>query len=158
MELNDWILSLHLLSAFALVGALTIFSIVIVATWRSDDPREIAAYMRISKLGTILIGVGVVGTVVFGVWLAVSVDGYALWDGWVIAALVLWAVATELGRRGGAAYAKAGARAEELAASGTTTSAELAEVFGASRALWLHVGSTVITVLVLVDMIWKPGA
>ena len=34
--------------------------------------------------------VGGLGVLVFGVWLALEVDGYELWDGWIIAAMVLW--------------------------------------------------------------------
>jgi uncharacterized membrane protein len=158
VTLNDWILSLHLLSAFSLVGALTLFSIMIVALWRVDRPATIAAYMRTAAIGNVVIVVGTVGTVVFGVWLAISVDGYNLWDGWVIAAILLWAVASELGRRAGTAYANAGSRAEELARAGTESSAELGQVFGTSTAFRFHVGSSVVTLLILIDMVWKPGA
>jgi hypothetical protein len=36
-----------------------------------------------------VVGVGLTGTLVFGVWLAISLDGYEPWDGWVIVAFVL---------------------------------------------------------------------
>jgi hypothetical protein len=48
--------------------------------------------------------------------------------------------------------------AERLTAAGTETSPVVAETFGASRALQFHAASTVLIVLLLVDMIWKPGA
>jgi hypothetical protein len=41
---------------------------------------------------------------VFGVSLAIEVDRYRVWDGWVIAAIVLWAIGTETGRRSTDAY------------------------------------------------------
>lgn len=158
MELNDWILALHLLSAFALVGAMTLFSILIVALWRCDSPSQVAALMRPAQVGNVLVIIGTLGTIVFGVWLAISLDAYKVWDGWVIAAIVLWAGASEVGRRAGAAYAVAGKRAEELSASGVTSSPELAATFGKSNALWFHLGGIVLILLILVDMIWKPGA
>jgi hypothetical protein len=34
----------------------------------------------------------------------------------------------------------------------------VADTFGASRAFWLHVASTAIIILILIIMIWKPGA
>ena len=159
MDLNDWILALHLLSAFSLVSALTLFSTMIVALWRSDDPARIDAFMRFGSIGNALVIAGTLGTVVFGVWLAISVDGYAVWDGWVIAAIVLWAAASELGRRAGLGYASAGERARSLASSSPgERSPELAAAFGASPALRLHVGSTIAVMLILLDMVWKPGA
>jgi hypothetical protein len=158
VELNDWILALHLLSAFALVGAMTLFSILIVALWRCDSPTQVAALMRPAQLGNVLVIIGTLGTIVFGVWLAISLDAYQVWDGWVIAAIVLWAGAVELGRRAGTAYADAGKRAEELTAAGVTSSPELAVTFGKSNALWFHFGGIALILLILVDMIWKPGA
>jgi hypothetical protein len=158
VDLNDWILALHLLSAFALVGALVLFTILIVAGWGTDNPARFGATMRAGQVGTILVGVGAVGTIVFGVWLAISLDAYQLWDGWVIAALVLWAVTLELGRRTGDFYREAGEQAKKLGSAGVTSSPELAAVAGASRGFWLHMATIVVTVLILLDMIWKPGA
>ena len=111
MDLNDWILSLHLLSAFALVGAEVVFWLMIVALWGADSTSRVASFMRVSQVGTGMVAVGSLGTIVFGVWLAISLDRYQLWDGWVIAAIVLWAIAVEVGRRGGTGYGTAGMEA-----------------------------------------------
>jgi uncharacterized membrane protein len=158
VSLNDWILALHLLTAFALVGALVTFSIMIAALWRTDDPVRVAAFMRPAQIAQVMITVGIAGTLIFGVWLAISLDAYQPWDGWVIAALVLWAIGTELGRRTGEVYGASGVEAGKLAAAGTRSSPELAETYGPSRGFWLHVGTTAVTILILIDMIWKPGA
>ncbi len=74
--------------------------------------------------------VGSLGTIIFGVWLAISLDGVAVWSGWVIAAIILWAVGTETGRRGGTyLHAPSIDRAKELVASGSTgPDAKLAEL------------------------------
>ena len=158
MSLNDWILALHLLAAFALVGALVIFWLMIVALWNTDSTTRVASLMTVSKVGTIMVAAGSVGTIVFGVWLAISLDAYQVWDGWVIAAIVLWAIAAEVGRRAGEGYGAAGIEAGKLAAAGTPTSPLVAETFGASRPFWFHTVSSVLFLLVLIDMIWKPGA
>ncbi len=55
---------------------------------------------------------------VFGIWLAIDVDGYEVWDGWVIAALVLWFVMGALGSRTGKIYNAARDRALALARDG----------------------------------------
>ncbi len=95
----------------------------------------------------------------FGVWLAISLDAYQVWDGWVLVAIVLWAITTETGRRSGLAYQRAGDRAHELVAAGETgPSAELAALNRTSTGLLLHAVSTLAFLLVLIDMIWKPGA
>ena len=158
MGLNDWILALHLLAAFSLVGAQVIFSAQIVALWRTESTERVASFMTLSRVATVMVIAGTLGTVVFGVWLALSKDGYALWDGWILAAIILWALGSELGRRGGAEYEAAALRAGELAASGTRSSPEVAEAFGPSRGFWLHVATSAVIVLILIDMIWKPGA
>ena len=158
MDLNDWILALHLLSAVALVAAEVIFSIMIVGLWRSDDPARIASTTPLARIGAVLVIAGMAGTVVFGLWLAISLDRYQPWDGWVIAAVVLWAIGGLLGQLSGAGYAAGGQRAQELAAAGTTSSPELAETFGASRVFWLHWATVAVVVLLILDMIWKPGA
>ena len=158
MSLNDWILALHLLSAFALIGALVIFWIMIVALWNTDSTTRVASLMPVSRVGTVMIAAGSLGTIVFGIWLAISLDAFQVWDGWVIAAIVLWAIAVEVGRRAGEGYGEAGLEAGKLAEAGTPTSPLVAETFGASRAFWFHAASSVLFVLILIDMIWKPGA
>jgi uncharacterized membrane protein len=158
VDLNDWILSLHLLAAFALVGAMVIFWTMIVALWGTDSTSRVASLMRVSQVGTVLVAVGSLGTIIFGVWLAISVDGVDIWDGWVIAAIILWAIAVELGRRAGTGYGAAGMEAQRLSLAGTETSADVAKTFGASRALQFHAASSVLILLILIDMIWKPGA
>ena len=64
-------------------------------------------------VGNVLWTIGGLGTLVFGIWLALYVKGYEIWDGWIITAIVLWAIGTELGRRAQAAYAAAGATVGE---------------------------------------------
>ncbi|HET6683555.1 MAG TPA: DUF2269 family protein [Gaiella sp.] len=158
MELNDWILALHLLSAVALIAALTTFSVMIVALWRTDDPAAVTSFMRLGLVGNVLVTVGSLGTIVFGVWLAISLDAYQLWDGWVIAAIVLWVIAMALGRRTGDGYRATSEMAAQLVSSGSPRSPELAAAMGTSRAFWTHWLSVIVVVLILIDMIWKPGA
>jgi uncharacterized membrane protein len=158
VDLNDWILALHLISAVALIGAEVIFTIMVVALWRSDSPARVASTMPLARIGAVLVMVGMAGTIVFGVWLAISRDEYQLWDGWVIAALILWAIGGFLGQKSGEGYQAGGELGAKLAAEGTTSSPELAETFGASRAFWFHWATLAVVLLIVVDMIWKPGA
>ena len=158
MSLDDWILSLHVLSAFALVAAEVAFTIMIVALWRSDSPARVGGMMRVGQLGMVLVMAGMAGTLIFGIWLAISLDAYQLWDGWVIAALILWALGGFLGQKTGEGYNAGGELAGKLSAEGVTSSPELAETFGPSRVFWLHNATLVVVLAILVVMIWKPGA
>ena len=117
MSLDQWILALHVLSAFALVAALVLFWVMIVAVRRTDTPEGTIRMAPVAKVGNAAAGIGGVGTIVFGVWLAFSVGGYDIWDGWIIAAIVLWFVATGVGGRTGKEYMAGMKKAEELQAA-----------------------------------------
>ena len=159
MSFDHWLLALHVLSAFALVSAIVLFSILIVVMRDVDTADETLAYGRVATLGNRVVIVGVVGTLVFGVWLAISLDAYQLWDGWIVAGIVLWAAGGGTGARAGTEYAKAMTRAEELHASGQEGQpGELRALNRSSAGLKMHALSSVLVLLALIDMIWKPGA
>ncbi|HXF98246.1 MAG TPA: hypothetical protein VNJ46_06500 [Gaiellaceae bacterium] len=159
MSLDDWILALHVLSAFALVGAVLLFWILVVAVRRTDAPEATARLEPAARLGNAVGAAGSVGTLLFGLWLAFSVGGYDIWDGWIVAALVLWALLGWAGGRAGKAYSRGLEQAKELLASGhTSPSAELAALNPTAEGIRMHALSSALVVLLLVDMIWKPGA
>jgi hypothetical protein len=156
---HEWLLFLHVLSAFALVGAEVLFTFLILWLWRTDLPADIARVSGLSKLGSALVGIGAGGTLLFGVILAFEANSYAIWDFWIIAAFVLWFAFGAVGRKVGVAYDAAGAKARQLVSEGRTEpNAELGAMFRSSQALTLHLVSLGIVVLFLLDMIFKPWA
>jgi uncharacterized membrane protein len=159
VSFDDWVLALHLLSAFAYVAGMIVFWVLIVAVRKTDTPGGTIRMAPVVKVGTIATGVGAVGTIVFGLWLTFSVGGYRIWDFWIIAALVLWAIAGGLGGRTGKAYMEGMTKAQELEAAGQTgPNAELLELNRTQTGLLLHTASSIALLLLLIDMIWKPGA
>ncbi len=159
MSFDDWILSLHVLSAFALVAGLVLFWALIVAVRRTDTPEGTTRMEPVVKVGNAAIGFGMGGTIVFGIWLAFSVGGYDIWDGWIIAAIVLWVIAAAVGQRTGNAYMQGMNKAQELQAAGETgPSAELLAINRTQRGLVMHSLATLIALVILILMIWKPGA
>jgi hypothetical protein len=131
----ETILLLHLLAAFALVVTAVVYSAFVLGA-----PVRSAPYTVANRLWDI----GGLGTLVFGVWLAL--DEYEITDAWILAALVMWALAAETGRRASVELAPAvGAVATEGAAPGTGS---------AARWNWLRVA---LTVGLLALMIFKPG-
>jgi hypothetical protein len=159
VSFDDWILALHVLSAFAFVAGIVLFWVLIVAVRKTDTPDGTTRLEPFVKVGNAVVGIGAGGTLILGIWLAFSVGGYDIWDGWIIAALVLWALAAALGQRTGAAYMQGMTKAQELERAGQTgPNAELLELNRTSNGLYLHAASTLVVLLLLIVMIWKPGA
>lgn len=159
MNLDDWILALHVLSAFAWVAAMVLFSVLVVTARKTDTPDETIRMAPLGRIGNAAVGLGMGGTIVFGIWLAFSVGGYDIWDPWIVAALVLWVIAAAVGGRTGAEYSAGLERARELEAAGESgPSAELLALNRTQRGLVLHTVGCLLVLLILVDMIWKPGA
>jgi uncharacterized membrane protein len=157
--LTDWLLALHVLSAFAWIAALVVYTVVIVAGWRLTVPSDVVRMFRVSRVGDALIAVGMLGTIIFGIWLAFDKDGYALWDGWIIAALVLWLVAAAVGGRVGKVYNGARDRAVALVDEGRDApSSELSAMLRSQRGVVLHAIMILVVLAILVVMIYKPGA
>jgi hypothetical protein len=132
----ETLLFLHILTAFAIVATVVVFSAFALG---------LAADSRVLAVGNVLWAVGGLGVLVFGVWLALYVEGYEIWDGWILGAIVLWAVATELGRRAQAGYVSAAALGEEAVA-------------GARQAALLHWLRSLAVLALLIVMIYKPGS
>jgi uncharacterized membrane protein len=160
VDTYDWLLFLHVASAFALVAALVVYWVIAVAGRNVERPVESLRYFRIAKPANILVIAGTIGTLIFGIWLAIHVEGYSVFDGWVLAALALWVVAAVTGQRGGVAYAQAQKVAQRLEGEGRADEAseELRTLLTDRRAMWLNIVSSVAVLLILVDMIYKPGA
>jgi len=159
VSLDDWVLSLHVLSAFAFAAGTIVFWVLIVAVRSTDTPEGTIRMEPVVKVGNAAVGIGMGGTIVFGIWLAFSVGNYDLWDGWILAAIVLWVVAIALGQRTGVAYMQGMTKAQELQAAGQTgRSDELLALNRTSNGVVLHAATTAVVLLLLIDMIWKPGA
>jgi hypothetical protein len=92
---------------------------------------------------------------VFGVILAIDADEFELWDGWILAAFVLWAVLGAVGQRTGSYYVNA----QKIAESGDPNAeADVIARLRASTGAVLYVATVVVFLLLVLDMIFKPGA
>jgi hypothetical protein len=125
----DWLLFFHVLAAFMLVSTVVTYSAVVLGV--PAGPRAIS-------LANVFWDVGGLATLVLGIWLALDVDTYEVWDGWILGAIVAWVVATGLGQQVRRATEEGGAAAGRVA-----------------TLHWLR-SATVLVLLIL--MIWKPGA
>jgi hypothetical protein len=159
VSFDDWMLAFHVLSAFAYVAGVVLFWVLVVAVRRVDTPEDTIRMEPIVKVGSIAVGVGALGTIVLGIFLALSYGGYDLWDGWIIAAIVLWIAAAATGSRTGNEYTRGMRKAEELQSAGRTgPDAELLALNRTSNGLLFQTLTSLLLLLILIDMIWKPGA
>ena len=159
MSLYDWLLFLHVLAAFSVVAGEALFTLLIVGSWRRDAPNEVLSLFRLIRLGNALVGVGLGGVLVFGIALAFEADAYAIWDGWIIAALVLWVVFSAVGNRTGRIYDRARDRARALVAKEAMgPSSDLNALLRSREGLVFQSASVAVVLLLLLDMIFKPGA
>jgi hypothetical protein len=159
VSFDDWALVVHVLSAFAYVGGIVLFWVLVVAVRRIETPEETLRMEPIVKVGNVAVGIGAMGTIIVGIYLAFAIDSYAIWDGWIIAALVLWALSAELGRRTGAAYMQGMDKAKELDAAGQSgANADLLALNRTSAGLVLHALTSLTVLLILLDMLFKPGS
>lgn len=148
-----------MLSAFAYVAGMIVFWVLIVAVRKTETPEGTIRMEPVVRVGNAAVGIGAGGTIVLGIWLAFSFGGYDIWDVWMIAALVLWAIAAAFGQRTGAAYMRGMTKAKELRTAGQTgPSAELLALNRTSNGVLFHTLASVAVLLILIDMIWKPGA
>jgi hypothetical protein len=123
----DWLLFFHLLAAFLLFVTLVTYTAVGVGA--TAGGRAIFVADRCWDVGGL-------GTLVLGIWLALYLDEYDLFDGWILGAIGLWVIATGLGDT-----------VRRRLADGETTAVSIMH--------WLR---TLAVLGLLVLMVWKPGA
>jgi hypothetical protein len=157
VDFYDWMLSLHLLSAFAVAAALTLYTVLVVSGRRMATLEQTRMLFRVAPVGAPLIGAGSGLVLVFGVILAINggPEDFKIWNAWVIIGIVLWAMLGAIGQRTGAYYTAV----QKLAESGGEGAEQ--EVIARLRAptgAMLNLVTLGVFVLLLLDMIFKPWA
>ncbi len=130
----DWLLFFHVLAAFLLGVTVVMYSAVALggvlggrATFVADRCWD----------------VGGLGTLILGIWLALYLDEYDFFDGWIIGAIVLWVIATGLGETVRKRLAEGNTEGRTVTTGAVTT---------------MHWLRTLTVLALLILMIWKPGA
>jgi hypothetical protein len=145
MSRYDVLLFLHILAAFATVTVVVLLTTVAVGIRGAGAGAGAAPLLRLSGLARRLWDVAGLGTLVFGIWLALDLDDYGLFDGWIIAAIVLWIVAAGTGTRVGQAFVEASQAGE-------------ADLSLLARTRVPHAVMAIAVAALVVIMIYKPGA
>jgi uncharacterized membrane protein len=152
----------HALLFFHLLGAVSFFAgaagagTLQLAAVRRERPSEIAALLRLTRVGVALVGVGALLTLVFGIALAEH-EGLGLSPAWIQAALGLWVASMALGAYGGRTARRARHLAERLAAEGDEPSPKLQALVTARGPVWASYASGLLLFAILALMVWQPG-
>jgi uncharacterized membrane protein len=148
---------LHVSAAFFFVGGSVAAAILNTLAIRAERPSESAFLLRLVRRTLPVIGIGVAGTLVFGIWLWHELQ-FSLGAFWIWASLVLWVVANALGGIGGRHQEHARELAEQLAAAGDASTDELRALLRDRRGNAVSWLAGLATLGILVLMIWKPGS
>jgi uncharacterized membrane protein len=157
VTLDGWLLSLHVLSAFAVVGGLTSLLIALAAGRRLTRVDWAPPLRRAVNVGATALRAGLIGTLVFGLWLVLRLEGYSIWEGWILGSLLLWLVVGGLGDRSIAQSKRALAQDPQTPGEGAA-GAGLRSELRSNSLLWFRVTAFAAAVAALALMVWKPGA
>jgi hypothetical protein len=128
------LLFFHVLAAFFLAMGVVIYSGFVFGSPVNRPTRTVAEALW---------GVGGLGTLAFGIWLALNRPEYEIWDGWIIGAIVLWLAATGTGQPVSMAFQPRG---------------DDSAIAVDRRIVLMHWLRVILVVALLVVMVWKPGA
>jgi uncharacterized membrane protein len=152
---THWLLFFHLLGAFCFFAGAAVAGTLQLGAMRRERPSEILTLLRLTRVGVVLVGIGSLFTIGFGIALAEHV-GYGLSPAWIQASLGLWVAANVAGGIGGRTARHARYRAEELAASGDLPDPDLAALVRHRPSLILSYVSSALLFAIVVLMVWKP--
>lgn len=147
MSWYETLLFLHVLAAFVLMAGVVFFGAMMIGAPRGEG----VPMQRLSRLAGILWNVGGISVLVFGVWLAIYLDGYEIVDGWILLAIALWVIASGAGGKLSVTWSQAIGSPEPSAGG-------VAAVLRSSQSRALYAVMTVATIAMLVVMVYKPGA
>lgn len=153
--MDDVALFFHILGALAFVSGIVVAGVAFEAARRRGRPVEIALLLGLTRIGVLLVGVGGVLLLGFGLWL-VHLGHFGYGAGWIDAALALFAAAIALGAVGGQRPKQARLLASRLADEGQPASTELRALLDDRRSRATNYLAAVVVVAILVLMVFKP--
>jgi uncharacterized membrane protein len=153
---EDWALFFHLLGAFVFVGGAIVAGVASEAARRRRRPAEIALTLGLARAGALLVVLGAVVLLPFGLWL-VHLGRFGYGAGWVDTALALFALAVVLGAIGGQRPKRARTLATELERRGEEESGELRSLLDDPLSRGLNYATALLVLAIVALMVFKPG-
>lgn len=153
--MEDAALYLHLLGAFSLVAGTVVAGVAFESARRRETPAEIALLLGLSRIGVLLVAIGTLLVLGFGLWL-VHLGSWGYGTGWVDAALGLLVAVIVLGAVGGQRPKRARKLAAELARDGAPASTELRSLLDDRAALAVNHLAALLLLAIVALMVFKP--
>jgi uncharacterized membrane protein len=145
----------HLLGALLFVSGMVLAGVAYEAARRRARPAEIALLLGLARIGAVLVGVGALMVLGFGLWL-VHLGHFGYGAGWVDAALALYVIAVALGAVGGRQPKQARQLATRLTAEDGPGNAELHQLLESRLARAANYLAALVVLAILVLMVFKP--
>ncbi len=155
--IESWALFFNLLGAFLFVGGVIVAGVAFEAARRRQRPSEIALLLGLTRIGVLLVALGALLVVPFGLWL-VHLERLGYGAAWVEAALALFVVVGALGAVGGQRPKRARKLAERLAREGDAETPELRALLDDRLALAVNSLAAALVVAIIVLMVFGPGS
>lgn len=146
---------LHLLGALLFVSGIVLAGVAFEVARRRERPAEVALLLGMTRIGVLLVVVGGLLLLGFGLWL-VELEDFGYDAGWIQAAITLFVVALLLGGLGGQRPKQARRLAVRLAEEGKPADAELRALLDDPISLAANYASAAVVVAILVLMVYKP--
>lgn len=153
--MSDLALFFHILGVLLFVSGIVVAGVAFESARRRAQPAEISLLLGLSRIGVVLVAVGGVILLGFGLWL-VDLEGFDFGEGWVSAALALFVVSLVLGAAAGQRPKQARRLATKLTEEGRPVSPELRVLLDDPRSLAANYLSAAIVIAILVLMVFKP--
>ena len=153
--MEDVALFLHLLGVLLFIAGIVFAGIAFEAARRQQQPEEIALLLGLTRTGVLLVLVGGLLLLGFGLWL-VGLEDVGYGTGWVIAAIALFLLVVALGSLGGRRPKHARLLAAELAERGEPASPELRALLDDPLSRTANYTSAVLVLAILALMVFKP--
>ncbi len=153
--MDDLALFFHLLGALLFVAGIIFTGAAFEVARRRERPSEIALLLGLTRIGVILVGVGALLLLAFGVWL-VNLEHRSFGAGWISASTVLYIVALGLGTIGGQRPKQARHLATQLAAQDAPATQPLRALLNDPGSLAANYCSGTLVLVILVLMVFKP--
>lgn len=150
------VLFVHLLGALLFAAGIVVAGVAFEAARRRQRPAEIALLLGLTRVGVLLVALGGLLLLGFGIWL-VELSGWGWGAAWVQAALGLFVLAMLLGGLAGQRPKQARRRAARLAEEGAPADPELRALLDDRLSLAANYASTALVVAILALMAFKPA-
>lgn len=148
-------LLIHLLGAFAFIAGVVTTGVSFEVARRRHTALEVAALLRVARIGAILAGVGGVVLLLGGLWLAGDLNLYR--TRWLQASILAFLLSLLLGMAGGRRPRKARELAQQIASGGGGDADEMRRLLNDRAARVTNWTAALLAVAVLVLMIWQPA-